>query len=113
MPLTASAISDRLGGASDVDVGRLTAHVDGTGLLRKTFEGAHREGGEQPAGHRRGADGARADHDHPAVQVVGVGDRGVVGGADGGRRRPLGTVELHRAHPVPHAVDRGVGISGG
>ena len=112
MPLTASAIStasvaprtSMSGASSPASIGRV--------CCGQPLERPHRERGEQPAQHRRRADRERADDQHPAVQVVGVGDGRVVGGADGHRHR-LGRADLHGAHPVAHAVDVGVGVAGG
>ncbi len=46
------------------------------------------------------------------MQVVGVGDGGVIGGPDGDRHR-LGNANVHGAHPVAHPVDIGVPVTGG
>ena len=46
------------------------------------------------------------------MQVVGVGDGGVIGGPDGDRHR-LGRANVHGPHPIPDPVDVGVRVAGG
>ena len=45
------------------------------------------------------------------MQIVGVGDGGVIGGADLDQHR-VRCRDRHCAHPVAHAVDVGVGVAG-
>ena len=52
------------------------------------------------------------DDQDAAMQVVGVGDGGVVGGADGDRHR-LGYADLDGADSIAHPVDVGVRVAGG
>ena len=102
---------DGLGGTANLDIGCLVAGVDLAGLLRQPFERPHRERGQQPTEQGRRADGEDADHQHAAMQVIRIADGGVVGGADRHRHR-FGHADVHRAHPVAHAVDVGVGVTG-
>ena len=102
---------DGLGGTANLDIGCLVAGVDLAGLLRQPFERPHRERGQQPTQQGRRADGEDADHQHAAMQVIGLADGGVIGGADRHRHR-FGHADVHRAHPVAHAVDVGVGVTG-
>ena len=108
----ASAISTASLAPAHPDLWILVARVDGPGLLRQPFERPHRESGQQPSEYGRRGDREQADQDHPAMQVVGVGDGGVVGGADFHQHR-VRRRDVHRAHPVTHPVDVGVGVTGG
>lgn len=77
---------DRLGGTAHRHL-RPFVGVDRTGLLGQAFERPHRESRQEPSEHRRRADRQRTDQDHPAMQVVGLGDRVVVRRAHCHRRR--------------------------
>ena len=74
MPLMASAIST----ASVAPRTSMSGASSPASIIRvccgQPPERPHRERGEQPAQHRRGADRERTDDQHAAVQVVGVGD---------------------------------------
>ena len=112
MPLTASAIStasvapriSTSGASSPASIWRVCS---ASRLSGRTANAASSQPSTAAA-----PIGEDADHQHAAVQVVGVGDGGVVGGADRHRHR-LGHADVHGAHPVAHAVDVGVGVTGG
>ena len=102
---------DRLGGATDLDVGRLVAGLDLPGLGGQSPKWPHRERGQCPAEQGGRADGEHADDQHSAVQVVGVGDGVVIGRADL-QRGGLRVGEFHRAHPIADSVDLGGRVVG-
>ena len=89
MPLTASAIST----ASVAPRTSMSGASPPTSMARvccaRRLSGRTANAASSQPAHGRGADRERADDDHPAVQVVGVGDGRVVGGADGDRHRSL------------------------
>ena len=112
-PLTASAISTASVAPCTSIVGFLVARIDRPRLLCQSLERTHGQRCQQPAEHRGGTDREGAEDDHPAVQVVGIADRRVVGIAD--RDRPSAPTAPGSRRSGPDSAPRRprVGVSGG
>ena len=78
---------DGLGRAAHLDVGGFVAGIDLPGLLCEPLQRPHRERGKQPTGKAAAPIANEQMTRHAAMQVVGVGDGGVIGRPDGHRHR--------------------------